>query len=200
MSKENVPLLRFKGFINAWEQRKLKEVGKISTGNTPSTSDKENYSKNGILWITPTDIKNLVTTDSAKRLSNKGANKAKIVSAGTILVTCIASIGKNTLVEVKSGFNQQINSLSPTKNNDSYFLLTQSELWSRKMKNFAASGTMQIVNKTVFSNLNFLFPSFREQQKIGVFFKQLDDTITLHQQKLILLKQLKKGFLQKLFI
>ena len=126
--------------------------------------------------------------------------KARIAKAGSILVTSIASIGKNTLVTMDAGFNQQINSLTPTPKNDSYFLLTQSEKWSEKMKKTAASATMQIVNKTDFSNISTFVPVHKEeQQKIGSFFKQLDDTIALHQRKLDLLKEQKKGYLQKMF-
>ncbi|MDT2860987.1 restriction endonuclease subunit S [Lactococcus lactis] len=196
-----VPELRFAGFADDWEERKLKELGDIQTGNTPPTSNLDNYSTDGVLWVTPTDIKTLVISDTAKKLSEVGVTKARIAKAGSILVTSIASIGKNTLVTMDAGFNQQINSLTPTPKNDSYFLLTQSEKWSEKMKKTAASATMQIVNKTDFSNISTFVPVHKEeQQKIGSFFKQLDETITLHQRKLDLLKEQKKGFLQKMFV
>ncbi|MFD1484645.1 restriction endonuclease subunit S [Lacticaseibacillus baoqingensis] len=199
-NKQMVPELRFKGFTDAWEERKLKELGDIQTGNTPPTSNLDNYSTDGVLWVTPTDIKTLVISDTAKKLSEVGVTKARIAKAGSILVTSIASIGKNTLVTMDAGFNQQINSLTPTPKNDSYFLLTQSEKWSEKMKKTAASATMQIVNKTDFSNISTFVPVHKEeQQKIGSFFRQLDETIALHQRKLYLLKEQKKGYLQKLF-
>ena len=195
-----VPQIRFNGYSDDWEERKLKELGDIQTGNTPPTSNLDNYSTDGVLWVTPTDIKTLVISDTAKKLSEVGVTKARIAKAGSILVTSIASIGKNTLVTMDAGFNQQINSLTPTPKNDSYFLLTQSEKWSEKMKKTAASATMQIVNKTDFSNISTSVPVHKEeQQKIGSFFKQLDDTIALHQRKLELLKEQKKGFLQKMF-
>ncbi|MCT0061723.1 restriction endonuclease subunit S [Lactococcus lactis subsp. lactis] len=198
---EKVPELRFAGFADDWEERKLKELGEIQTGNTPPTSDSDNYSLDGVLWVTPTDIKSLVISNTAKKLSQVGVTKARIAKAGSILVTSIASIGKNTLLRMDAGFNQQINSLTPTSENDSYFLLTQSEKWSEKMKQTAASATMQIVNKTDFSNISTYVPVHKEEQeKIGAFFKQLDDTIDLHQRKLDLLKEQKKGFLQKMFI
>ena len=198
---EKVPELRFAGFADDWEERKLKELGDIQTGNTPPTSNLDNYSTDGVLWVTPTDIKTLVISDTAKKLSEVGVTKARIAKAGSILVTSIASIGKNTLVTMDAGFNQQINSLTPTPKNDSYFLLTQSEKWSEKMKKTAASATMQIVNKTDFSNIFTFVPVHKEeQQKIGLFFKQLDNTIALHQRKLELLKEQKKGFLQKMFV
>ena len=199
MSKKS-PQLRFEGFTDDWEERKLKELGDIQTGNTPPTSNLDNYSTDGVLWVTPTDIKMLVISDTAKKLSEVGVTKARIAKAGSILVTSIASIGKNTLVTMDAGFNQQINSLTPTPKNDSYFLLTQSEKWSEKMKKTAASATMQIVNKTDFSNISTFVPVHKEeQQKIGSFFKHLDDTIALHQRKLDLLKEQKKGYLQKMF-
>ena len=198
---EKVPELRFAGFADDWEERKLKELGEIQTGNTPPTSDSDNYSLDGVLWVTPTDIKSLVISNTAKKLSQVGVTKARIAKAGSILVTSIASIGKNTLLRMDAGFNQQINSLTPTSENDSYFLLTQSEKWSEKMKQTAASATMQIVNKTDFSNISTYVPVHKEeQQKIGQFFKHLDDTIALHQRKLDLLKEQKKGFLQKMFV
>lgn len=196
-----VPQIRFNGYSDDWEERKLKELGDIQTGNTPPTSNLDNYSTDGVLWVTPTDIKTLVISDTAKKLSEVGVTKARIAKAGSILVTSIASIGKNTLVTMDAGFNQQINALTPTPNNDSYFLLTQSEKWSEMMKKTAASATMQIVNKTDFSNISTFVPVHKEeQQKIGSFFKQLDNTIALQQQKLMLLKDQKKGLLQKMFV
>ena len=67
--------------------------------------------------------------------------------------------------------------------NDAYFLLTDSEIWSNTMKRMAASGTMQIVNKTEFSELKTMVPSLVEQQAIGTYFHNLDHLITLHQCK-----------------
>ena len=196
---EKIPMLRFAHFPFDWEQRRLKQLGEIQTGNTPSTNDIKNYDDGGTLWVTPTDIKSLITLNTAKKLSTEGARKARIAKAGSILVTSIASIGKNTLATKDMGFNQQINSLTPFSENDSYFLLTQSEIWSKKMKRSASSGTMQIVNKSEFSNITTLVPKFEEQKKIGNFFKQIDDTIALHQKKISTLQETKKLYLQKLF-
>ena len=180
---EDVPEIRFKGFTDAWEQRKLKEIGEIQTGNTPPTTDSQNYSEDGMLWVTPTDIEELVITKTAKRISEIGKKKARIASKGSILVTCIASIGKNTLLSEDAAFNQQINSISPNGEYDSYFLLTQSFKISEKMANSAAAATMQIVNKSQFSNLDTILPIFTEQVEIGRLFLYLDNIITLHQRR-----------------
>ena len=195
-----VPEIRFSGFTHDWEQRELGELGEIMTGATPSTSKPEYYSEDGIPWVTPTDINALTISDTPRKLSEEGMRVGRVVPANTILCTCIASIGKNALLTVKGSFNQQINSLTPNTKNDAYFLLTESELWSDKMKRMAASGTMQIVNKSEFAALTTMVPSIDEQKKLGTCFSNLDNLITLHQRKLEKLKNIKKSMLEKMFI
>ena len=175
------------------------ELGEIVTGSTPPIANEEYYSDKGIPWITPTDIETNIISDSAKKLSAEGAKIGRVVRANSILCTCIASIGKNALLTTNGSFNQQINSLTPYSDNDSYFLLTSSELWSIQMKQIASSGTMQIVNKTEFSELRTMIPSLPEQEAIGTFFSTLDQHIALHQRKLDTLKEQKKTYLKLLF-
>ena len=177
------PKIRFKGYTEDWEQRKLGELGEIMTGSTPSTSNSEYYSEDGIPWVTPTDINSQTISDTPRKLSEEGMKVGRVVPANTILCTCIASIGKNTLLTVKGSFNQQINCLTPNEYNDAYFLLTESVFWSNIMKRMAAAGTMQIVNKTEFSELTTMVPKLEEQKKIGQYFRALDHLITLHQCK-----------------
>ena len=198
---KNIPKRRFKEFENAdaWELRKLGELGEIVTGSTPPIANEEYYSDKGIPWITPTDIETNIISDSAKKLSAEGAKIGRVVRANSILCTCIASIGKNALLTTNGSFNQQINSLTPYSDNDSYFLLTSSELWSIQMKQIASSGTMQIVNKTEFSELRTMIPSLPEQEAIGTFFSTLDCHITLHQRKLDKLKSVKQAYLSEMF-
>ena len=175
-------------------------VSWVTTGNTPSTSIPDYYSDDGIVWVTPTDICENITFESARKLSDLGQQVGRVVPKNTILVTCIASIGKNTMLGNTGSFNQQINGLTPNENKyDPYFLLTESALWSAKMKGSAAAGTMQIVNRTEFSELKTWLPSLIEQQAIGAFFKQLDHLITLHQRKYDKLVMSKKSMLEKMF-
>jgi len=196
---QKVPEKRFPGFTDDWEQRKLGELGTITTGSTPSTSIPDYYSDDGIVWVTPTDICENITFESARKLSDLGQQVGRVVPKNTILVTCIASIGKNTMLGNTGSFNQQINGLTPNeKEYDPYFLLTESALWSAKMKSSAAAGTMQIVNRTEFSELKTWLPNLIEQQAISDFFRQLDNLITLHQRKLEEMKNQKKALMQLL--
>lgn len=178
------PKIRFKGFTDPWEQRKLGELGVVSTGNTPPTSHAEYYSVEGLPWVTPTDIDGSWDIATEKRLSPEGQKIARIVGPGSILCTCIASIGKNAIANSACAFNQQINALEPDlKKYDPYFLFAESELWSRQMKQIAAAATMQIVNKSEFSNLLVRVASLEEQRWLGMFFVKLDNLITLHQRE-----------------
>ena len=202
MSKEkrSVPKLRFPGFTEDWEQCKLESLGKIITGNTPSTLKKEYWSANseGVVWITPTDINSVKTDCSERLLTEEGASQARIVPANSILVTCIASIGKNTINTVEAAFNQQINALVPHLSN-SYFILTMLNNMESAFKRVAGTSATSIINKKEFGQLSALLPSVEEQNKIGEIFELIDKSITLHQRKLEHLNLKKKALLQKLF-
>lgn len=193
------PSIRFAEFNDAWEQRKLNELGKIETGNTPSTSISKYYCEEGLPWITPTDIISNLTTKTERTLSAEGAKVARVIPANSVLCTCIASIGKNTFSPVKCAFNQQINALIPNNNQDPYFMYTDSYHWSETMKKGAGGLTFQIVNKTEFSNILTNVPCKKEQIKIGELFKNIDNLITLHQRKCDQLSNVKKALLEKMF-
>ena len=199
MNERKAPEIRFEGFTDDWEQRKLGELGNIMTGSTPNTSNLDYYSDDGLPWVTPTDIESNTIFETQKKLSEEGAKAGRVVPANTLLCTCIASIGKNALLTVKGSFNQQINSLTPNHDNNPYFLLTESKLWSNQMKRMAASGTMQIVNKAEFSEIKTMVPHYDEQKKIGDYFRNLDTLITLHQRKHKKLLSVKKSMLEKMF-
>ena len=198
---KHIPEIRFKGFTDAWEQRKLDSLGKIITGNTPSTSKKEYWSPNsdGVVWITPTDINSIKTQCSERLLTKDGASQARIVPANSILVTCIASIGKNTINTVEAAFNQQINALVPHFSN-SYFILTMLNNMESAFKRVAGTSATSIINKKEFGQLSALLPEIEEQNKIGRIFELIDNNITLHQRKLERLQEVKKGLLQKMFV
>src|SRR5690554_1234278 len=198
--KKNIPEIRFEGFEGEWEEKRIGELGDIVTGSTPSTQEPLYYSNHGIPWVTPTDITENITYHTAKYLSEKGKQVSRLVPKNSILVTCIASIGKNTMLGTLGSFNQQINGLIPDENKyNTYFLYTESTLWSNEMKRSAASGTMQIVNKKEFSELKTFIPTIEEQSQIGTFFQNLDQQITLEQQKHEKLISLKKAMLEKMF-
>lgn len=196
------PVLRFKGFHDDWEQRKLGEIGKVFTGNTPLTKNTENWTTDksiGHVWITPTDINKNIMFDSERYLSDKGWSQARVVPKNSVLITSIASIGKNAINGVEVAFNQQINALVVQKNNP-YFILTLMNKEKQRFESLAGQTATPIINKSTFSSFMVKIPSETEQKQIGDFFKQLDFLITLHQRKQNHLKLLKKSLLQQMFM
>ena len=196
------PVIRFKGFTDAWEQRKLGELADIIGGGTPSTSVLE-YWNGDIDWYAPAEIGNKIfLNNSEKKITNIGLQKssARLLPVGTVLFTSRAGIG-NTAILLKEGTtNQGFQSIVPKKNLlDTYFIFSRTDELKRYGEITGAGSTFVEVSGKQMSKMNILIPKIEEQKKIGNFFKQLDDTIALHQRELDLLKEQKKGFLQKMF-
>jgi len=194
------PAIRFAGFDDAWEQRKLSELGKIHTGNTPPTSERENWAKdeNGYVWITPTDINALKMSDSERHLTAVGWGKARSVPSNSVLITSIASIGKNTVNTVPAAFNQQINAIAPIENS-AYFILTAMENEKTRFARLAGQTATAIINKTEFEKFPLFVPNLQEQERLSGFFENFDNLITLHQRKYDKLVSVKKSMLEKMF-
>ncbi|NRN85870.1 hypothetical protein IMAU30040_01820 [Lactobacillus helveticus] len=196
-----VPELRFAGFADDWEERKLSEIGKIVTGNTPRTSNK-GYYNGDFLFVSPADIQgNRYVNKTTTTLTELGFKTGRLVPKGATLFVSIGStIGKigQSICDVIT--NQQINSVISFSDYDDDFIYTSILNSSTKIKQLAATQAVPIINKNEFGKSIIKISSLEEQQKIGSFFKQLDDTIALHQRKLDLLKEQKKGFLQKMFV
>lgn len=198
-----VPEIRFEEFIGEWEQHKLIEVADIVGGGTPSTLKKE-YWNGAIDWYSPTEIGNKrYLSKSQKQISNLGLNKssAKILPIGTVLFTSRAGIG-NTAILLKEGTtNQGFQSIIPKKQLlNTYFIYCMSNRLKRYGEVTGAGSTFVEVSGKQMAEMPLSIPKLIEQTKIGSFFKQLDDTIDLHQQKLDKLKNIKKSLLEKMFV
>ena len=184
-----------------WEDKLISDIGKVVTGNTPSKKDNEYWNSNQYVWVTPTDIsnkKNIYT--SGYQLSQKGFSKARQLPKNTLLITCIASIGKNAILRIEGSCNQQINAVIPNDNYDVDYLYYAFEDVSKLMKSIAGKTATQIVNKAVFEKLLLNVPIYEEQQKISGFLNKVDILIDKQTQKIDELKLRKQGFLQKMFV
>ena len=198
---ERVPKRRFLGFKGEWEEKKLEELGKVITGNTPATSNASYWSTSskGHTWVTPTDINDILICYSERYLSDLGWLTARTVPENSVLITSIASIGKNTINTIPVAFNQQINAIVP-QNHNSYFILSAMSRYEKQFKNLAGQTATAIINKLTFEKFEIPVPPIREQEIIGEFFQKFDKSISLQQQKLDKLKDLKKAYLNELFV
>ncbi|WP_364388939.1 restriction endonuclease subunit S, partial [Amycolatopsis sp. NPDC051061] len=200
--KKKVPELRFPGFTDDWEERKLGELSNIVGGGTPSTSNPE-YWDGDIDWYAPDEIgEQSYVSKSKKTITELGLKKssARILPVGTVLFTSRAGIGNTAILAKEATTNQGFQSIVPDQNKlDSYFIFSRTNELKRYGEVTGAGSTFVEVSGKQMSKMSIMVPELSEQQKIGSFFKQLDDTIALHQRKLDLLKEQKKGFLQKMF-
>jgi len=95
---------------SGWRWISIGELGKIVTGNTPSTKDPSNYG-NDIPFVKPPELIDKGIRSAADSLSTKGIQSARVLPAGAVLVSCIGGLGKTGLAKVPIAFNQQINAV-----------------------------------------------------------------------------------------
>ncbi|MEK7225124.1 MAG: restriction endonuclease subunit S, partial [Bacteroidota bacterium] len=151
-----------------WEEKRLGEVGRIVTGKTPSTTDKTLWCGD-ILFVTPTDIANGEKYQRQTARKVEVSDRKKILPSGSILYTCIASIGKMSLSTAPSISNQQINALITDEKSDNEFVYYALLNETPRIKAIQANTTLPIINKTEFSMIRIELPALEEQQKIAAF-------------------------------
>src|SRR5699024_1403144 len=200
---ETVPKRRFKEFEGEWEYTKLAEIADIIGGGTPSTSVTEYWDGN-IDWYSPTEIgEDVYVKKSRRKITELGLQKssATILPAfKTILFTSRAGIGDMAILLKEGTTNQGFQSLVLKENIDSYFIYSM----GYKIKQYAlinASGStfLEVSGKTL-EQMKLYLPTLLEQQKIGSFFKNLDDQIRAEEAKLEKLKKMKEAYLEEMFV
>lgn len=205
----NVPEIRFKGFTDAWEQRKLVDFGKATGG----TSIESEFSEDGIYKVISIGSysENSVYNDQGIRAiksdktSNRVLNKNDLTMILNDKTTSGNIIGRVLLIE-KSGiyvYNQRTERIEINKNEyDSLFLyemLNAPNIREKIIKQ--AQGNTQIyVNWSAIAMLDYMVPSKKEQAEIGQFLHRIGTLITLHQRKLKKLQNIKTSMLEKMFI
>ncbi|WP_259760071.1 restriction endonuclease subunit S [Lactococcus cremoris] len=192
-----VPELRFAGFADDWEERKLIEVADYRNGK----AHEKDISEAGDYIVVNSKFvstNGLVKKYSDEMIAPLSKNEIAFVLSD---VPNGRAIARTFLIseENKYSLNQRIAGITPHADTNSYFLhslMNRNHYFLR----FDDGVSQTNLSKREVEKWVELYPSYGEQQKIGSFFKQLDDTITLHQRKLDLLKEQKKGFLQKMFV
>lgn len=190
------PQLRFKGFTDPWEQRKLIEVADYRNGK----AHEKDISENGDYIVV--NSKFVSTNGAVKKFSDELIAPLKKGELAFVLsdVPNGRAIARTFLIDEdnKYSLNQRIAGITPHSDTNSYFLHSLMNRHHYFLRFDDGAGQTNLSKKEV-ENWTELYPSIEEQDKIGSFFKQLDDTITLHQRKLEKLQELKKGYLQKMF-
>lgn len=182
-----------------WEVKRLGEIGTIVTGSTPPTQIKE-YWNGSIPWITPTDI-SINQKDifhSEREITNTGLQAIRKLPANTLLVTCIASIGKNAILRNEGACNQQINAIIPNAGYSVdylYFLIENSKSYIIGKAGITAT---MMISKNEFSEIVYAFPDFNEQTHIATILSDMDAEINALETKLEKYRKVKFGMMQNL--
>lgn len=194
----NTPKIRFEGFANDWEQRKVSEITTSYSGGTPKSGTAEYYDgdipfiRSGEIY---SDTTELFITESGMNNSS-----AKMVHIGDILYALYgATSGEVSRAKLDGAINQAILAILPNKEINANFLVE----WFRKEKDKITETYLQggqgNLSAQIIKELEVMIPSESEQNKIGAYFEQLNNLITLHQRKCDETKKLKKFMLQKMF-
>lgn len=192
------PKIRFKGYADTWEQRKVSEITTSYSGGTPKAGKAEYYDGD-IPFIRSGEIYDKYTE---LFITQEGMNNssAKMVSKGDILYALYgATSGEVSRAGLDGAINQAILAILPEEGIDADFLVE----WFRNEKaniiDKYLQGGQGNLSAQIIKNLDILIPSFEEQQKMGQYFSELNNLITLHQRKCEEIKTLKKFMLQKMF-
>ena len=192
------PEIRFKGFTDAWEQRKLGEVVKSYSGGTPTASNKEYYGGD-IPFIRSAEI-NSDTTElyiTQKGLDN---SSAKIVEKGTILYAMYgATSGEVGISKINGAINQAILAMIPL-NYDGKIIAQYLRKNKESIIGKYLQGGQGNLSANIILELPIQLPGLEESNQIAYFLESVDNIITLHQRKLDKLQEVKKGLLQKMFV
>ncbi|WP_196723316.1 restriction endonuclease subunit S [Providencia rettgeri] len=186
-----------KVFEGDWEEVRVANFGKVVTGNTPPKGDDSNYGSD-ISWATAEDFKGKYVGNTKVKLTKSGVSKARLVPKGSVLVTCIASIGKNAIADEDLTTNQQINAVIVNSKHCNEFFYYQIEFNKHKLLAWAGTTAVPILNKSSFEKILLLAPLKHEQQKIASVLTAADKEIELLETKLAHLKNEKKALMQQL--
>ena len=208
--KSDAPAIRFKGFSDAWEQRKLGDISEIKTGPFGSTLHADDYVSDGTPIITTEHFKTGALPRSKNGLPQVSDSDYKRLTAytlddGDIVFSRVGSVDINALITPFQSnwlFSGRVLRVRPQTDISSKFLHTRLETESIKtdIRTRAVGQTMPSINTEILKITPLVLPSSAaEQEQIGSYFAALDNLITLHQRKFEKLTNVKKSMLEKMF-
>ena len=208
MAKQNrMPAIRFRGFVDPWEQRKLGDITvKIGSGKTPS-GGKNAYVETGIPLIRSqnvngdkVDFEDVVYIDEA---TDESMANSRVFTNDVLLNITGASIGRSAIYKglEQANVNQHVCIIRPIEefHPDFIQLNLTSDNGQKQIEASQAGGGREGLNFQEIGKMEFSFPQIDEQRKIGTYFNSIDRLITLHQRKYDKLVAIKKAMLEKMF-
>ena len=199
------PKIRFKGFNDDWEQRKVSDVAEIIAGGTPKTSVLEYWNPKEVPWLSSGEVHKKYITYTDDKISKKGLDhsSAKIIKENSVLIA-LAGQGKTrgtvAINRIPLSTNQSIAAMIFNDNIVPEFIFSNLDNRYNELRRISSGdGSRGGLNKLLIGNIIIPYTDKLEQDKIGQFFSLLDHLITLHQRKCDEIKKLKKYMLQNMF-
>lgn len=155
---------RLAGFSGAWELRRIRDIGNIITGSTPPRGN-SNLWNGDFCWVTARDLKGKYVSTTFEKITSVGKEYCRTVPKGSVLVTCIASIGLNGIATVSLATNQQINSVICYDEYHSEFVYYCIEYNRPRLEQMAGQTAVPIVSKKQFGGLEVDIPANLDEQK-----------------------------------
>ena len=167
-------------------------MAEVIGGGTPSTSNPE-YWDGDINWYAPAEIGDQIYVENSERKITKlGLEKssAKVLPAfKTVLFTSRAGIGNTAILRAPAATNQGFQSMVLNDYINPYFVFSMTDTIKAKAERVASGSTFAEISGKMLGNIELMFPSKDEQDKIGNYFESLDNLITLHQRKQIIIME-----------
>ena len=196
---ETVPEVRFPGFTDAWEQRRFKDISKLSQGLQIAISKRFTHPGDGKLFYITNEFLN---PNSTVKYYIDSPTKNVIAGKTDILMTRTGNTGK-VVTDVEGVYHNNFFKISYNSSKiDRWFLyyLLNSYPIQREILVRAGNSTIPDLNHNDFYGIKIYIPTIEEQIKVGTFLTKMDSLITLHQRKLEHLELMKKGLLQQMFV
>ena len=204
--KSDAPAIRFKGFSDAWEQRKLGEMGQTYTGLSGKTKD--DFGHGQARFVTYMNVFSNPISNPEMTEPIEIDPKQNEVEVGDVFFTTSSEtpeeVGMSSILLEKRGktyLNSFCFGFRPSEKIDSYYLayMLRSESARAKITLLAQGISRYNISKNKVMEIAVSLPSLDEQKMIGQYFSQLDNLITLHQRKFEKLTNVKKSMLEKMF-
>ncbi|MBT9079513.1 restriction endonuclease subunit S [Lactobacillus delbrueckii subsp. bulgaricus] len=200
--ERKAPKLRFKGFTDDWEQCKLKNKAEIVRGASPRPISNPKWfdDNSNVGWLRISDVTEQKGRihHLSQRISKAGQSKTRVITEPHLLLSIAATVGSPVINYVNTGVHDGfLIFLNPTFDKEFMFqwLLMFKPYWNK----YGQPGSQVNLNSDIVGNQSVAFPTTSEQERIGSFFRKLDRTITLHEEKKRQLERLKSALMQKMF-
>ncbi|MHA3859240.1 restriction endonuclease subunit S [Mycoplasma sp. Z463D] len=184
-SEKLVPNIRFKGFTNTWEKKKLSDISQIIVGKVVT---KKETNENGNYPIISGGIEPLGYLNKYNQVKD------------TVTVGRAGSAGNVQYQDTNFWLNDKCFALKSNSSTNDYFLYSMLLKYQNDIQNLVTIGTLPVLNSTKLKSLKLKFTATQEQKEIAEFFKALNELLTFYKRKSEKLENLKKSLLEKMFV